>query len=125
MKETIAHIHILCEDWNRELLFFKDELPIFKHRLNEVASKNTSSEIMKEVEHFENKFKLMELHIDEMLHDTKLKNEQVLEKASVQSKFINVKMMDSVEAIENQMQMTSDDFYSTKKEFYRFLAKVF
>jgi hypothetical protein len=125
MKETIAHIHILCEDWNRELLFFKDELPIFKHRLNEVASKNTSSEIMKEVEHFENKFKLMELHIDEMLHDTKLKNEQVLEKASVQSKFINVKMMDSVEAIENQMHMTSDDFYSTKKEFYKFLAKVF
>lgn len=125
MKETIAHIHILCEDWNRELLFFKDELPIFKHRLNEVVSKNTSSEIMKEVEHFENKFKLMENHIDELLHDTKLKNEQVLEKASTQSKFINVKMMDSVESIENQMHMTSSDFYATKKEFYQFLSKVF
>ena len=45
MKESITHLHILCEDWKRELNFFADEIPMLRKRLEEVVSKNTDKEI--------------------------------------------------------------------------------
>lgn len=124
MKDTIAHVHMLCEDWKRELEFFKIEIAYLKKRLEEVASKNTSNEVMVEVEHFENKFKIMSLHVDELHHDVNLKNESLLKEAAEKPKYINVKMIESDENLIDLMNYTSSDYYSTKKEFYIFLSKV-
>lgn len=124
MKDSIAHIHLLCEDWKRELLFFKEEIKYLKKRLEEVASKNTKSDIMVQVEHFENKFRIMDIHIDEMLHDVKLKNEALLKQAAESPNYINVKMIDSDEKLIDYMHDISSDFHATKKEFYIFLSKV-
>lgn len=123
MKDTIAHVHQLCEAWLRELAFFKSEIPYLKKRLEEVASKNTGSDLLKDVEHFENKFRIMSIHIDEMLHDVKLKNEHLLQEAAEKPNYINVKMIASDEDITDLMHDTSTDFYHTKKEFYNFLSK--
>ena len=81
MKDTISHLHVMCKDWLRELDFYKTEIPFFKKRLDEVASKNTSKDIKVEVEHFENKFYIMNLHLDELLHDVKLKEESLIQNA--------------------------------------------
>jgi len=124
MKNTIAHVHLLCEEWKRELEFFKSELPFLKKRLDEVAAKNTAMEIMKEVEHYENKFRIIHIHIDELLHDVKLKNEALLKEAYEKPNFINVKMIENDENIEALMADTSKDFYDTKRAFYQFLSKV-
>ncbi len=124
MKDSLAHHHLLCREWKRELDFFKSEIPHFKKSLDEVASKNTSMEIMKEVEHFENKFRIIHIHIDELLHDVKLKDEALLREAYQKPNFINVKMIEQDENIEELMIDTSGDFYETKRSFYRFLARV-
>jgi hypothetical protein len=123
MKDTISHLHILCKDWLRELEFYKTEIPIFKKRLEEVASKNTAKEIKVEVSHFENKFYIINNHLDELLHDIKLKEESLIQNAITQPKYINVKMIDADDEIEELMEFTATDFKSTKKEFYQFLAK--
>ncbi len=124
MKDTIAHVHMLCEDWMRELDFFKNEIAYLRKRLEEVASKNTSNEVLVEVEHFENKFKIMSLHVDELQHDVNLKNEAILKQAAEKPNYINVKMIESDENLINLMNYTSSDYYSTKNEFYQFLAKT-
>lgn len=124
MKKSIAHLHILCEDWKRELIFYKDEINYLKKRLDEVASKNTNQEIMKEVEHFENKFKIISLHLDELNHDVKLKQETLNNEAAEKPNYINVKMKNENNDILDLMMDTSRDFYQTKKEFYSFLSKV-
>lgn len=124
MKDSIAHLHLICEDWKRELDFFKVEIKYLKNRLEEVASKNTKSDVMVQVEHFENKFRIIDIHIDEMLHDVKLKNEALLKQAAVSPNYINVKMIDSDEKLIDYMHDTSSDFHATKKEFYTFLSKV-
>ena len=125
MKESIAQMHLMCEDWKRELNFFKDEIVILINRLDEVVSKNTNVEILKEVEHFENKFKILSIHIDELLHDVNLKNDELSNQAAVQSKYINVKMLDTDTKLEDLMLTTSKDFHETKNSYYKFLAKVF
>lgn len=124
MKETIAHLHLICEDWKRELEFFKQEMVILRKRLQEVAEKNTDSGVLKYVEHFENKFHIITDHLDEMRHDVNLKNESLLKEAAEKPNYINVKMIASDENLTSLMLDTSADFYATKKEFYQFLSKV-
>ena len=41
MKNSISHLHAVCQDWTRELKFYKSETPIFKKRLEEIVQKNT------------------------------------------------------------------------------------
>ena len=124
MKESITHLHILCEDWKRELNFFADEIPMLRKRLEEVVSKNTDKEILSQVEHFENKFKLMASNTDELLHDVNLKNESLSAQAVAKAIYINVKMIESDQNLEDLMAITSQDFYNTKKLYYKFLSKV-
>ncbi len=124
MKDTLAHQHLLCEEWKRELEFFKSERSFLNKRLEEVASKNTSMDTLKDVEHYENKFRIIGIHIDELLHDVKLKNEALLKEAFEKPNYINVKMIEQDENMVELMADTSKDFYDTKREFYRFLSKV-
>ncbi len=123
MKDTISHLHVMCKDWLRELDFYKTEIPFFKKRLEEVSAKNTSKDVKVEVEHFENKFYIMNLHLDELLHDVKLKEESLIQNAIEQPKYINVKMIETDDNLEDLMEFTATDFKDTKKEFYQFLSK--
>ena len=123
MKDSISHLHVMCQDWIRELKFYKSEIPFFKNRLEEIVQKNTSSEILMHVEHFENKVRLMEIHIDELLHDVKLKDKVLLDNASEKPNYIGVKMIESDNTIAELIQSDATDFVKTKKEFYQFLAK--
>jgi hypothetical protein len=125
MKNTLNHNYLLCQDWKRELSFFAEELEVFRSRLGEVAMKNTSNEILAQVEHFENKFRVMSNSFDEIKHDINLKLDQINSQAIAQPKYINVKMNETDANIVEMMDYTSADFYATKKEFYKFLSIVF
>lgn len=124
MKDSIAHLHHICEDWKRELDFFKTEIAYLKKRLEEVALKNTGKEVLVQIEHFENKFRIMGIHVDELRHDVNLKNDALLKEAFEKPNYINVKMIESDENLIDLMNDTSTDFHTTKKEFYLFLSKV-
>ncbi len=124
MKDSIAHLHLLCEEWKRELDFFKTEIVYLRKRLDEVVSKNTGKAILLEIEHFENKFKIMDMHIDELHHDVNLKNESLLKTAYEKPNYINVKMIEQDGNLIDLMHDTSSDFHKTKKEFYQFLSRV-
>jgi hypothetical protein len=124
MKNSLNHNYLLCQDWKREITFFKDEINVFKSRLDEVASKNTGHDVMVKVEHFENKFKLMSNHFDELMHDVNLKTDEINAQSAAQPKYINVKMNDMDSNLQEMIEFTSNDFYATKKDFYKFLASV-
>ncbi len=124
MKDSLSHLHLVCEDWKRELLFMQDEIPVLKSRLSEVVSKNTASDVLKEVEHFENKFNILRLHLDELLHDVNLKINAIQSQAMAKPNYISVKMVESDAQLEDLMHTNALDFYDTKKTYYKFLSKV-
>ncbi len=70
-KISIAHVSNAHSDWLRALNFYKDEIGILKNRLTEIAGKNTSREVLRDVEHFENQFKLQKDNIQVLSHDIK------------------------------------------------------
>lgn len=117
-------MHLLCEDWKRELMFFKDEIPVLQSRLEEVVSKNTDKDILAQAEHFENKFRVMHNNLDELLHDVGLKKSAVDAQAAAKVNYISVKMIENDENLEELMSYTAKDFYETKSDYYKFLSKV-
>lgn len=68
-KISITHMSNAHTDWLRALDFYKQELNVLKERLTEVARKNTGNDVMKNVEHFENQFKVQLQNIDMLRHD--------------------------------------------------------
>jgi len=124
MKDSLSHLHLVCEDWKRELLFMQDEIPVLKSRLSEVVSKNTTTDVLKQVEHFENKFNILRLHLDELIHDVNLKINAIQSQAMAKPNYISVKMVESDAQLEDLMHTNALDFYDTKKTYYKFLSKV-
>jgi hypothetical protein len=122
MKDTTAHMHLLCQDWTRTLQFYKGEIPFFKKRLEEITSKNTGEDVLKQVEHFENEFKIMSNNLDELLHDVNLKQDALMKGAMEKPNFINVKMIETDGDLEALIDFTEIEFAKTKKDFYRFLS---
>ena len=70
-KVSITHLTNAHNTWLRSLDFYKEEIGILKGILTEVADKNSGTEVMKEVEHYENQFKLQINNIDNLVHEVK------------------------------------------------------
>ncbi len=68
-KEKISVISDEHQGWLSALVFYKEELNGLRGRLTEIASKNTSKELLAQVEHFENAITLQLENIDILKHD--------------------------------------------------------
>ena len=75
--EKVYTQHEENKQWMNSLLFYTDEVKIMQGRLEEVASKNTSKEIMAQVEHFQNKLIINRESIDILKHEINLSNDAI------------------------------------------------
>jgi hypothetical protein len=69
--KSVAELHAEHGEWLNKLEFYVDEISIQRIRLSEIASKNTSKEILAQVEHFQNQFIVQKENIDELRHAIK------------------------------------------------------
>jgi hypothetical protein len=126
MKDSISHLHQVCEDWRKELHFFRDEIRTLRGRLGDVVLKNHNKDILVQVEHYENKFRILETHVKELMHNVKSKDRLLVSQAAAaQAKPSRMRTAETDQTIEDLMLITSKDFYETKNEYQRFLASVF
>ncbi|MEQ9187333.1 MAG: hypothetical protein RLP15_06325 [Cryomorphaceae bacterium] len=65
----IDDLHFEHQQWVRELRFFKDELAVFRNRLEEIASRYTSMAVMKDLEKFQNQIYIQGNALDQLIHD--------------------------------------------------------
>jgi hypothetical protein len=125
MKDSILHLHTVCEDWKKELKFFKEEIRQLRSRLGDIVSKNQSKDILVQVDHFENKFDILESHVKNLIHEVKSKDRVLLSQVAAQPQAAKTKMVNTDQTIEDMMLVTSKDFYDTKNEYHRFLSLVY
>lgn len=111
-------------EWKAILSFYKDELGIFKNRLTEIAKKNTSHEVMQQVEHFQNQFIIQIVNIDTLRHDI---NEHISIMAKEAQEFAGQvdknKVMEQ-NILKDRFENEQHIFNGIKEEFARFLSKV-
>ena len=123
MKDSTAHLHLICEDFKRTLQFYKSEIPFFKKRLEEISIKNTGEEIRKQVEHFENTFIAMNETLDVLMHDVNIKQDAILKDAKEKPDLINLKVNGTADDLKALIDFTAKEFAETKEHFYRFLSE--
>lgn len=66
---SVVHADLI--NWVKELVFYKEELKSFQGKLEEVVRKNNHRDLMAEVEHFQNQFIRQNEVIDELKHEFK------------------------------------------------------
>ncbi len=70
-KLRLSALHFEHELWSMEVSFFKDELKLYQKWLEEVASKNTHEDVLKQVEHFQNQFIIQKNQLSVLKHQIK------------------------------------------------------
>lgn len=120
---NIRHWNSAYNDWSRALKFFKEETVILKHRLQEIASKNTWQEVMSQVEHFENQFVIHTDAIDRLLHNIHENVAAIGKEAENYVGFIDDRLPAQLNKLEQQYITEEKLWLELRHSFYRFCAE--
>ncbi len=125
LTEKRVHMKDLHSDhqlWLNTLRFCKDEITIFEHRLEDIAKRNTVTEVMAELEHFQNRYIREREVIDELRHDIK-QHENHLEKFAIEHPVAvdHVLFTDHSE-LRDRLSTFEKLYHELKVEFMRWLT---
>lgn len=124
MKASLNFLHHQSNDWNRELEFYKDEIAVLAKRLEEAASKNTSKEILAQVEHFQNKFIMLREQVDVLKHDVSAYAKSIEDIVKDKPEHTNEKSSSTNEALLERVNDLAKSLANTRFEFNGFLANT-
>ena len=68
MKTNIIDQHAEHTKWLSAMAFYKDEIKIMQKRIEEIAAKNTSKEVLVKIEHFQNQLLIQDNNISKIQH---------------------------------------------------------
>ena len=124
VKVPLRILHLEHEIWNKEFLFYQDELILLNKYLLEVATKNTSKEVLSEVEHFQNQFIRQKEVLDELKHDIRQSEKQlVAQLKSLSEKQIEKLKVEDQEALRDAVITYKKIYAELRTEFFSFIAK--
>lgn len=116
-RTYFSDLHNDQREWLNALAFYKEDITILEHRLEDIVRRNNKAEVLAQVEHFQNRFIREREVIDVLRHDIK-QEENMLEK----------EMKDNPVAIEHRYfkdHTELRDRYQTFEKLYRELKQEF
>ncbi len=119
----IEVLHGEHREWLNKLDFYKDDLPVLRNRLEEVASKNTDLEVMKLVEHFQNQFIIQRNELDEFRHAIKEHENKIQASINQNETAINRQRLSDHPEMRERMDRFEKLFQEFRMELLRFLSK--
>lgn len=119
----INNIDVNYKEWLGSLEFYKDDLDILSNRLTEVARKNTGSEALKGVEHFQNQFDIQRQHISDLQHRIKSSLRICAEDVKHHAGKVSTAAADSVKSIEQDISGFEKNIKELRHEYNSFLVK--
>lgn len=102
-------------DWLRTLEFYKEEIKILQHRLEEVNAKNTGTDVRAGVEHFQNQFIVQRNNIDELRHRVHQHADKALHE--------DPEKMPEHQQLNQDIRVFEEVVQDLRKEFNLFLSK--
>lgn len=127
MTETVKRVylsdlHFEHTFWIKELLFWEDQISIFRKRLEEIVSRYTANEIRAKVEHFQNQFILHEDVIDVLKKDIKKHEQQLAHYAEEHPVAIHHVHFDDHTDLRERMETQKSIYTDLKNNFFRFMS---
>lgn len=109
--------------WSNKLAFYKDEVKIQEKRLGEIASKNTSKDILSRVEQFQNKLIIIKNTMDILSHKINLSNDQIHKSINENEVAVDHRSIKDHSDLRDEVKMFDLNFTSLRSELNLFLVK--
>lgn len=125
MKKHVymSDLHFDHKMWDNQLKFQKEELQFFKNRLEEVVSRWTDKDVLKKVEHFQNMFVNHNNKIDELLHDVKIHEGDLVDRTKENPVAIDHVHFDDHTGQRDKVETQWKLYNEMKADYLRFLRK--
>lgn len=122
-KESIYELHQDHKEWMSKLNFYKDDIKILRHRLEEIVSKNTDHAVLAEAEKFQNQFIVQEESADHLRHFISLDEDKIQQKIDSNPKVLERKKVAAHKNEQDLVENFEKNFKLLRNEFYSFAEK--
>lgn len=124
-QKYLHELHAEHNEFLSVLAFAKDEIKTFKNRLSEVVTANNKTEVMAQVEHFENQFIRHNEVIDELKHEIHECEVEIAKMAEANNVATDHRKADDHVELREKMETFNKIYAELKDEFKKFLEKTF
>ena len=124
-KELIfnADLHFEHQNWNRELLFWEDELMTFQNRLDELVMRWTDNEVLAEIEKYQNQIIVHREAIVSIKNQIELHELNMADHYKKDEDVLNKDLVSKHELLRYKIEIQRNLFNEFKGNFFRFLTK--
>jgi hypothetical protein len=122
-KEKIYKQHAENNAWLSKLDFYKQEISILKGRLEELIQKNSSKELRKEIEHFQNQLIIQRNNLDNIAHAIKINEDELIAAIAVNPVAADKRKVDYHEREQDLVKTFEKNFNDLRRDFNKFAAK--
>lgn len=117
-------LHKECKEWLSQLDLFYRELSLFQNHLKDVTDRNSGEEVMRQVEHFQNRFIIEKENLDTLKHDVSVHDQAMAREIQSGSILEDRDYTGDQFDLRHRVYMQEKLFREMKHEFYNFLGKV-
>jgi hypothetical protein len=121
--EKLYTQHADHTEWMNKLKFYSDEITLMKGRLGELASKNNQSDVLAQVEHFQNQLIVQKNNIDELAHTIKVDESSLEKEVNKNPVAVDHREMPSHANEKEAIDAFEKNFNELRAEFKTFAAK--
>lgn len=122
-KGKIYNQHAENTDFLSKLEFYKEKIQIFEGRLEEIASKNNSSDCLRELEKFQNQLIVQKNNIDEIRHDVVIDEERLIDEIEANETAVDHRKVRFHTKEKEEVESFEDNFNELNQEINKFFAK--
>lgn len=119
----LSDLHFEHTTWLNALAFYKEEIGIFERRLGEVATRNTATEVLAKLEHFQNRYIREREVIDELRHDIKAHENSLEKEAKEHPVALEHRYFADHSELRERMVTFEKLYRELKNEFHRWVAQ--
>jgi hypothetical protein len=123
-KINIANLSNAHNSWLRSLDFYKTEIAILQNELNEISEKNTSPDVRKEVEHYQNQLSIQARNIQDLSNTIRNTVSNVaIEARQSGAGYIDGMLAKEHDRNEEQFEEEEKVINDLRHQFYRFATE--
>lgn len=121
--QKIFDQHLENMEWSKKISFYKDEIKVMQNRLSEVASKNSSKEVLAEIEHFQNQLIIQSNNLDEMKHNINIGEDALAANINHNPTAVDRRTVEDHSKEREDIEGFEKNFNEMRRDFNVFIAK--
>lgn len=121
--EKVYSQHEENKEWANKLSFYKDELKIMEKRLGEIVSKNTATDVLAKLEHFQNQLIIQKDELAKLSHALNIDLDKINAEVKKNPVAVDHRSMEDHTDIRENMQVFERLFGELKTDLYAYVSK--